>query len=270
MRRIPALLLLTISLLLIPACKQPNIYSALGLYSPVDDNLGEVETVPVKEGSFNLLSLSSRPQRLVIDYTLQKDSVLLKELDGSDMTRLIQSIDYLYRHGDLEAFLSMKLDDATKEATKEATKDTKALAQAIIADIESFVMDIVGALAEAGGINAGAFQNFFDFFKDMVASNQAETVMDYLAIQLTLDLLSSCFELVSIIFLDLVPEAASFTWDALIKKGGELTAEAIGECVADNVVSLTGCLLDGVSNADLVSSRIPDFTSLSTIVDGLL
>lgn len=131
-------------------------------------------------------------------------------------------------------------------------------------------MKIVNSLAKAGGINAGAFQNFFDFFKEMVASNQAETVMDYLAIQLTLDLLSSCFELVSIIFLDLVPEAASFTWDALIKKGGELTAEAIGECVADNVVSLTGCLLDGVSNADLVSSRIPGFASLSTIVDGLL
>lgn len=90
MRRIPALLLLTISLLLIPSCKQPNIYSALGLYSPVDDNLGEVETVAVKkEGSFNLLSLSSRPQRLVIDYTLGQYSVLLKELDGSDMTRLI-------------------------------------------------------------------------------------------------------------------------------------------------------------------------------------
>lgn len=266
MRRIPALLLLTISLLLVPACKQPNIYSALGLYSPVDDNLGEVETVAVKEGSFNLLSLSSRPQRLVIKYTLQKDPVLLKELDGSDMTRLIQSIDYLYRHGDLEAFLSMKLDDATKEATK----DTKALAQDIIADIESFVMDIVDALAKAGGINAEAFQDFFVFFEEMVGSNPAETVVDYLAIQLTLDLLSSCFELVSIIFLDLVPEAVSFTWDAFIKKGGELTAEAIGECVADNVVSLTGCLLDGVSNADLVSSRIPDFTSLSTIVDGLL
>lgn len=267
MRRIPALLLLTISLLLIPSCKQPNIYSALGLYSPVDDNLGEVETVAVKEGSFNLLSLSSRPQRLVINYTLDQDSVLLlKELDGSDMTRLIQSIDYLYRHGDLEAFLSMKLDDATKKATN----DTKELAQDIIEDIEDFIMKIVNSLAKAGGINAGAFQNFFDFFKDMVASNQAETVMDYLAIQLTLDLLSSCFELVSIIFLDLVPEAVSFTWDALIKKGGDLTAEAIGECVVDNVVSLTGCLLDGVSNADLVSSRIPGFTSLSTIVDGLL
>lgn len=266
MRRIPALLLLTISLLLIPSCKQPNIYSALGLYSPVDDNLGEVETVAVKEGSFNLLSLSSRPQRLVINYTLDQVSVLLKELDGSDMTRLIQSIDYLYRHGDLEAFLSMKLDDATKEATK----DTKALAQDIIENIESFVMDIVGALAEAGGINAEAFQDFFDFFEKMVGSNPAETVVDYLAIQLTLDLLSSCFKLVSIIFLDLVPEATFFTWDAFIKKGGELTAEAIGECVADNVVSLTGCLLDGVSNADLVSSRIPGFTSLSTIVDGLL
>ena len=267
MRRIPALLLLTISLLLVPACKQPNIYSALGLYSPVDDNLGEVETVAVKEGSFNLLSLSSHPQRLVIEYKLERGYVLLKELDGSDMTRLIQSIDYLYRHGGLEAFLSMKLDDTTKRATE----DTKELAQAIIEeDIEDFIMKIVNSLAKAGGINAGAFQNFFDFFKDMVASNQAETVMDYLAIQLTLDLLSSCFELVSIIFLDLVPEAVSFTWDAFIKKGGELTAEAIGECVADNVVNLTGCLLDGVSNADLVSSRIPGFASLSTIVDGLL
>lgn len=266
MRRIPALLLLTISLLLVPACKQPNIYSALGLYSPVDDNLGEVETVEAKKGSFNLLSLSSHPQRLVIEYTLKQDYVLLKGLDGSDMTRLIQSIDYLWRNGDLEAFLSMELDDATKEATE----DTKELAQDIIEDIESFVMKIVNALAKAGGINDGAFQEFFDFFKDMVASNQAETVMDYLAIQLTLDLLSSCFELVSIVFLDLVPEAASFTWEAFIKQGGELTAEAIGECVADNVVSMTGCLLDGVSNADLVSSRIPDFVSLSTIVDGLL
>lgn len=266
MRRIPALLLLTISLLLVPACKQPNIYSALGIYFPVDDNLGEVETVAVKEGSFNLLSLSSRPQRLVINYTLQKASVLLKELDGSDMTRLIQSIDYLYRHGDLEAFLSMKLDDATKEATE----DTKALAQAIISGIKGIVMRVVDGLAELGGINAEAFQDFFNFFEKMVESNPAETVVDYLAIQLTLDLMSSCFELVSIVFLDLVPDAVSFTWDALIKKGGELTAEAIGECVADNVVSLTGCLLDGVSNADLVSSRIPDFTSLSTIVDGLL
>lgn len=266
MRRIPALLLLTISLLLIPACKQPNVYSALGLYSPVDDNLGEVETVAVKAGSFNLLSLSSRPQRLVINYTLDNDSVLLKELNGSDMTRLIQSIDYLWRHGGLEAFLSMELDDATKEATE----DTKKLAQTIIEDIESFVMDIVNALAEAGGINAEAFQDFFYFFEEMVKSNPAQTVVDYLAIQLTLDLLSSCFELVSIVFLDLVPEAASFTWEAFIKQGGELTAEAIGECVADNVVSLTGCLLAGVSNADLVSSRIPNFFSLSTIVDGLL
>ena len=266
MRRIPALLLLTISLLLIPACKQPNIYSALGLYSPVDDNLGEVETVAVKAGSFNLLSLSSRPQRLVINYTLGQASVLLKELDGSDMTRLIQSIDYLYRHGDLEAFLSMKLDDATKEATE----DTKELAQAIIKAIESFVMDIVNALAEAGGINAEAFQDFFNFFKEMVGSNPAETVVNYLAIQLTLDLLSSCFELVSIVFLDLVPDAASFTWDEFTKKGEALTAAAIGACVADNVVSMTGCLLDGVSNADLVSSRIPGFASLSTIVDGLL
>ena len=266
MRRIPALLLLTISLLLIPACKQPNIYSALGLYSPVDDNLGEVETVDASEGSFNLLSLSSHPQRLVIEYKLERGYVLLKGLDGSDMTRLIQSIDYLYRHGDLEAFLSMKLDDATKEATE----DTKELARAIIEDIEDFIMKIVNSLAKAGGINAGAFQNFIDFFKDMVASNQAETVMDYLAIQLTLDLLSSCFELVSIIFLDLVPEAASFTWEEFIQEGEELTAAAIGACVADNVVNLTGCLLDGVSNADLVSSRIPGFASLSTIVDGLL
>ena len=266
MRRIPALLLLTISLLLIPACKQPNIYSALGLYSPVDDNLGEVETVPVKEGSFNLLSLSSRPQRLVIDYTLQKDSVLLKELDGSDMTRLIQSIDYLYRHGDLEAFLSMKLDDATKEATK----DTKELAQAIIEDIEDFIMKIVNSLAKAGGINAGAFQNFFDFFKKMVASNQAETVMDYLAIQLTLDLLSSCFELVSIVFLDLVPDAASFTWDEFKNEGKGLSSTELLSAASENIVSMTGCLLDGVSNADLVSSRIPGFASLSTIVDGLL
>lgn len=266
MRRIPALLLLTISLLLVPACKQPNIYSALGIYFPVDDNLGEVETVAVKEGSFNLLSLSSRPQRLVINYTLQKASVLLKELDGSDMTRLIQSIDYLYRHGDLEAFLSMKLDDATKEATK----DTKALAQAIIAVIESFVMDIVGALAKAGGINAEAFQDFFDFFEDLVASNQAETVVDYLAIQLTLDLMSSCFELVSIVFLDLVPDAVSFTWDKFIEEGGNLSTEGILASASGNIVSLTGCLLDGVSNADLVSSRIPGFTSLSTIVDGLL
>ena len=266
MRRIPALLLLTISLLLIPACKQPNIYSALGLYSPVDDNLGEVETVAVKAGSFNLLSLSSRPQRLVIDYTLQKDSVLLKELDGSDMTRLIQSIDYLYRHGDLEAFLSMKLDDATKEATK----DTKELAQAIIEDIEDFIMKIVNSLAKAGGINAGAFQNFFDFFKKMVASNQAETVMDYLAIQLTLDLLSSCFELVSIVFLDLVPDAASFTWDEFKNEGKGLSSTELLSAASENIVSMTGCLLDGVSNADLVSSRIPGFASLSTIVDGLL
>ena len=266
MRRIPALLLLTISLLLIPACKQPNIYSALGLYSPVDDNLGEVETVDASEGSFNLLSLSSHPQRLVIEYKLERGYVLLKGLDGSDMTRLIQSIDYLYRHGDLEAFLSMKLDDATKEATE----DTKELARAIIADIENFVMDIVDALAKAGGINAEAFQDFFDFFAEMVGSNPAETVVDYLAIQLTLDLLSSCFEMVSIIFLDLVPEAASFTWEEFIQEGEELTAAAIGACVADNVVSMTGCLLDGVSNADLVSSRIPGFASLSTIVDGLL
>ena len=266
MRRIPALLLLTISLLLIPSCKQPNIYSALGLYSPVDDNLGEVETVAVKKGSFNLLSLSSRPQRLVIDYTLDQYSVLLKELDGSDMTRLIQSIDYLYRHGDLEAFLSMKLDDATKEATE----DTKALAQDIIEDIEDFIMKIVNSLAKAGGINAGAFQNFFDFFKDMVASNPAETVVDYLAIQLTLDLLSSCFELVSIIFLDLVPDAASFTWEEFKNKGEGLTPEQLLSAASENIVSMTGCLLDGVSNADLVSSRIPDFASLSTIVDGLL
>lgn len=266
MRRIPALLLLTISLLLIPACKQPNIYSALGLYSPVDDNLGEVETVAVKAGSFNLLSLSSRPQRLVINYTLGQVSVLLKELDGSDMTRLIQSIDYLYRHGDLEAFLSMKLDDATKEATK----DTKELAQAIIEDIEDFIMKIVNSLAKAGGINAGAFQNFFDFFKKMVASNQAETVMDYLAIQLTLDLLSSCFELVSIVFLDLVPDAASFTWDEFKNEGKGLSSTELLSAASENIVSMTGCLLDGVSNADLVSSRIPGFASLSTIVDGLL
>lgn len=266
MRRIPALLLLTISLLLVPACKQPNIYSALGLYSPVDDNLGEVETVAVKAGSFNLLSLSSRPQRLVIDYTLQKDSVLLKELDGSDMTRLIQSIDYLYRHGDLEAFLSMKLDDATKEATK----DTKALAQAIIEDIKDFIMKIVNSLAKAGGINAGAFQDFFDFFEEMVGSNSAETVVDYLAIQLTLDLLSSCFELVSIVFLDLVPDAASFTWDEFKNEGKGLSSTELLSAASENIVSMTGCLLDGVSNADLVSSRIPGFASLSTIVDGLL
>ena len=266
MRRIPALLLLTISLLLIPSCKQPNIYSALGLYSPVDDNLGEVETVAVKEGSFNLLSLSSRPQRLVINYTLDQVSVLLKELDGSDMTRLIQSIDYLYRHGDLEAFLSMKLDDATKEATE----DTKALAQAIISGIKGIVMRVVDGLAELGGINAEAFQDFFNFFEKMVESNPAETVVDYLAIQLTLDLMSSCFELVSIVFLDLVPDAVSFTWDKFIEEGGNLSTEGILASASGNIVSLTGCLLDGVSNADLVSSRIPGFTSLSTIVDGLL
>lgn len=266
MRRIPALLLLTISLLLIPSCKQPNIYSALGLYSPVDDNLGEVETVAVKEGSFNLLSLSSRPQRLVINYTLDQVSVLLKELDGSDMTRLIQSIDYLYRHGDLEAFLAMKLDDATKEATE----DTKALAQAIISGIKGIVMRVVDGLAELGGINAEAFQDFFNFFEKMVESNPAETVVDYLAIQLTLDLMSSCFELVSIVFLDLVPDAASFTWEEFKNKGEGLTPEQLLSAASENIVSMTGCLLDGVSNADLVSSRIPGFTSLSTIVDGLL
>lgn len=266
MRRIPALLLLTISLLLVPACKQPNIYSALGLYSPVDDNLGEVETVAIKAGNFDLLSLSSRPQRLVINYKLAQDSVLLKELDGSDMTRLIQSIDYLWRHGDLEAFLSMKLDDATKEATE----DTKELAQAIIGQIEDIVMNVVDGLAQLGGINAEAFQDFFAFFEKRVDSNPAETIVDYLAIQLTLDLLSSCFELVSIVFLDLVPDAASFTWEQFINEGNGLSTEDLLTSASENIVSMTGCLLDGVSNADLVSSRIPDFTSLSTIVDGLL
>ena len=160
----------------------------------------------------------------------------------------------------------MKLDDATKEATK----DTKELAQAIIEDIEDFIMKIVNSLAKAGGINAGAFQNFFDFFKKMVASNQAETVMDYLAIQLTLDLLSSCFELVSIVFLDLVPDAASFTWDEFKNEGKGLSSTELLSAASENIVSMTGCLLDGVSNADLVSSRIPGFASLSTIVDGLL
>lgn len=266
MRRIPALLLLTISALLIPSCEQPNIYSSLGIYSPVDDNLGEVETVAVKAGNFDLLSLSSRPQRLVINYKLAQESVLLKELDGSDMTRLIQSIDYLWRHGDLEAFLSMKLDDTTRKATN----DTKELAQAIIEDIKSFVMKIVNALAEAGGINAEAFQDFFAFFEKRVDSNPAETVVDYLAIQLTLDLLSSCFELVSIVFLDLVPDAASFTWEQFKNEGNGLSTEDLLTSASENIVSMTGCLLDGVSNADLVSSRIPDFTSLSTIVDGLL
>ena len=102
-----------------------------------------------------------------------------------------------------------------------------------------------------------------------MVSREAKTIEDYLGIQLAVDLVASCFRLVSVIFMDIVPNAFDYTWDTFIKQYESFSEEALLKAVSGNVVSLAEILLSSVSDADLVSSRIEGFASLTTIVEEL-
>ena len=142
MRKTASPLILSI-IVLFASCGDPNIYSHMG-YDPAGRPL-PVETVRAENGeNFNLLSLiSGYDGNIRIIYKEEnKNYDLLRSLSEEGRIRLVQTVDYLSRYGDLGSYLAGPLDDDTLDACK----DTIAFVILIIDDIEGNVTTILNEL----------------------------------------------------------------------------------------------------------------------------
>lgn len=266
MRKTAIPLILSI-IVLFASCGDPNIYSHMG-YDPVDRPL-PVETVrAVKGEDFNLLSLiSGYDGSIRITYKTNEDYALLMSLSEEGRIRLVQTVDYLSRYGDLGSYLAGSLDDDTLDACK----DTIAFVNSIIGVIEGNVTTILGEL-EATGMDVAVIRqavgSLFDEFGALDRLDP-ETVEDLISIQLVEDTLVSCIEMLYIILLDIPGNIAEYTWDQF-ESDNAWTEDEMLASISRNAGRLVQTLLDAIADIDQVASRIPSFVSLDEIVDEVL
>lgn len=267
MRKTAIPLILSI-IVLFASCGDPNIYSHMG-YDPAGRPL-PVETVRAGKGEdFNLLSLiSGYDGRIRIIYNgVAEDYDLLRSLSEEGRIRLVQTVDYLSRYGDLGSYLAEPLDDDTLDACK----DTIAFVNSIIGDIEGNVTTILNELEETGmdvAVVRQAIDSLFEEFGAPVRLDP-ETVEDLISIQLVEDTLVSCIEMLYIILLDIPGEIAEYTWNQF-SSDGTWTTDYMLSSISRNAGRLVQTLLDAIAAIDQVSSRIPSFVSLDEIVDEVL
>ena len=76
-------------------------------------------------------------------------------------------------------------------------------------------------------------------------------------------------EMLYIILVDIPKDAIEYTWDTILKEDTWKSEELIAS-ISRNAALLVQTLLDAVADIDQVSSRIPSFVSLNTIVDEVL
>lgn len=267
MRKTAIPLILSI-IVLFASCGDPNIYSHMG-YDPAGRPL-PVETVRAGKGEdFNLLSLiSGYDGRIRIIYNgVAEDYDLLRSLSEEGRIRLVQTVDYLSRYGDLGSYLAGPLDDDTLDACK----DTIAFAILIIDDIEGNVTTILDELEETGmdvAVVRQALDSLFEEFGALVRLDP-ETVEDLISIQLVEDTLVSCIEMLYIILLDIPDDIAEYTWNQFSSDGAWTTDDMLSS-ISRNAGRLVQTLLDAIADIDQVASKIPSFVSLDEIVDEVL
>ena len=254
-----------ISVLCLLSCTEPNVYTSLGLYDPLDHSRGTVKTVSIPHGSsFNLLDITDDYKgKIKINYEPQKDYNVIKQLTEREADTLIQTVRYLSRYGDLDSYLSRPLDAKTEKYCK----NTVAFALDILDDISSFIETLSGNLKKAGiEINPNNLEAFFSTLENTVRNAGYETIKDYITIQLTINTIASVFDVLYILTIDTPYDVVKFgvsLWDG----NGEVN---LMENVSANAVELTSVLLDAISQIDLVGSDIDSFYDLSDIVEGIL
>lgn len=253
-------------LVLLTSCGDPNIYSHMG-YDPSSVAI-PIRTVQAHKGvAFDLLTLAgSFGDNLAIHYTPEESYVLLVSLDDVSRTQLVQKVDYLSRYGNLEEYLVRPMSDEEKAACT----GTIAFVLEIADDLEEVVMEVLKAAGTEVDVAIAeqAVQELFDEFSRLLKM-ECEDVEDYISMQLVEDTIASCLEMLYIILVDIPKDAIEYTWDTIIKDDTWNSEELIAS-ISRNAALLVQTLLDAVADIDQVSSRIPSFVSLNTIVDEVL
>lgn len=253
-----------VSVLCLLSCTEPNVYTSLGLYDPLDHSRGTVKTVSITRGSsFNLLDITDDYKgKIKINYEPQKDYNVIKQLTEREADTLIQTVRYLSQYGDLDSYLSRPLDALSKAYCN----DTKDFAYEILRNISSFINTLSENLEAAGiSINPDSLVRFFEDLQTTVDNVECKTIKDYITIQLTINTIASVFDVLYILLVDTTGELAVDFVSLLENEEINLMAG-----VAANAVELTSVLLDAISQIDLVGSDIDSFYDLSDIVEGIL
>ena len=250
------------------SCSQPNIYSNLGLYDPIKERA--IETVELEENhTFNLLSISSSYSgRINLKYTPGTDYEILKQLKKNDATALIQTISYLSRFGGLEEYLATPLTANQKTVCRE----TKAFATEIIEEVKSCIIDVIKEIEEYDqSIDSLVVTDFFDGLIELISPDKGfDTIEDYIAIQLTLDIIASSIDMLYTILIDLPTEATTYAWEELTEGDGLLTKADTIASIRENALTIVSILLNAASEIDLIGGNIPSFINLETIIGKLI
>ena len=254
------------SLLLIASCKEPNVYTSLGIYDPLKESKGEIETITLHAGrGFNLLDISNDYRGIInLEYTPRENHQILKQLSQDEITALVQTLYYVSRYGNLDEYLSTPLDVRTEEACT----STKVFAYTIIEEVGTCTLNIAAEIDKVyPELNTEAIADFFKQFKALLdPSKGCSTIKDYIAIQLTVDMLASTIDMLYQILVTLPSEVTEYVWDEIIMDRAFWSAEGTIRIIRDNAIALVAILLDAVSEIDLVGSDIPSFIDLSTII----
>lgn len=250
------------------SCSQPNIYSNLGLYDPIKERA--FETVELEENrAFNLLSISpSYSGRINLKYTPGTDYEILKQLKKNDVTALIQTVSYLSRFGGLEEYLATPLTANQKTVCRE----TKAFATEIIEEVKSCIIDVIKEIEEYNqSIDSLVVTDFFDGLIELISPDKGcDTIEDYIAIQLTLDIIASSIDMLYTILIDLPTEATTYAWEELTERDGFLSRADTITSIRENALTIVSILLNSASEIDLIGGNIPSFINLETIIGKLI
>ena len=261
--------LLLFSILFFSSCTDPNVYTALNLYDPLKESKGEVSTIEIKGGEdFNLLTLSDDYQGTIrLTYKAKESYEILKELDEEEVDLLIQSLYYLRHYGNLREYLDTPLD----ERTKEICENTKAFAYEIIEEIDSLILKILEETNKVyPNLDTSAITSFFSEIKKILdPGNGCSSIEDYIAIQLTLDMVASTIDMLCQILICLPGEVAEYLWTELTEMSF-WSEETTAKIIRDNAVSLIKVFLASASELDQVAGAIPSFINLSTIIGAFL
>ena len=241
MRKLPIIAITLIALTLLSSCDNPNIYDSLGLYDPLENLVIKTEVAEIKEGSeFNLLSLSRNYSGAIrINYTPAKDHIVFRQLEKGELTKLIQSLYYVTRYGDIEEYVCVL--NITQE----------------IREIEP-------------ELNLDAINEFFLEFQSLLSPESGcSTRKDYIAIQLTVDMLSSMIDMLYRILIELPGDVTEYVLPELAVSQN-FWNETTASVIKDNAVTLTRIFIDAVAEIDQVGSDIPSFINLSSIIEAFL
>ena len=258
------LILAILLLFFLPSCKEPNIYSNAGLYNPIKEK--KAETLEIEKGkSFNLLDISSSYDGIInLEYRPAGNYEILRQLGEDDVTALSQTVSYLSRFGGLEEYLAKPIGSDLQKACE----DTRAFATEIILDVKSCVTSVAEEIEKYDqSIDSSPITDFFDELIRITSPESGyETLEDYLAIQLTLDMIAASIDMLYTIIISLPTDITTYSWDAITEDNGMLTKEDAIASIRDNTLNLVSIILDAASEMDMIGGSIPSFISLGKII----